>query len=59
MKTYNNIDDIPAAAVYLGSENGDGSMYESLADAIGSPWLIQVMRLREPDGTYSYFGIED
>lgn len=55
MKTYTRFDDLPASAVYLGSENGDGSMYEKLADDIA--WSFEPVRLREPDGTYSYFDL--
>lgn len=53
MKTYTKYEDLPAQARYLGSENGDGSMYETLADHISM--ALDPVRLREPDGTYSYF----
>ena len=53
MKTYTRYEDLPAQARYLGSENGDGSMYETLADHIDM--ALDLARLREPDGTYSYF----
>lgn len=53
MKTYTKYEDLPAQARYLGSENGDGSMYETLADHISM--ALNPVRLREPDGTYSYF----
>lgn len=53
MKTYTRYEDLPAQARYLGSENGDGTMYETLADHINM--ALYPVRLREPDGTYSYF----
>lgn len=53
MKTYTRYEDLPAQARYLGSENGDGTMYETLADHIDM--ALHPVRLREPDGTYSYF----
>lgn len=53
MKTYTRHDDLPAHARYIGSENGDGSMYEELFEHIER--AIAPVRLREPDGTYSYF----
>ena len=34
MKTYTRYSDIPSNAMFLGSENGDGTMYEELAQAI-------------------------
>jgi hypothetical protein len=34
MKTYTRYSDIPSNAMFLGSENGDGTMYEGLAQAI-------------------------
>ena len=53
MKTYNHYDDLPRSAQYIGSENGDGSMYAELREDIER--AIAPVRLREPDGTYSYF----
>ena len=53
MKTYTRYEDLPAQARYLGSEFGDGSMDETLADHIDM--ALNPARLREPDGTYSYF----
>jgi hypothetical protein len=55
MKTYAHFDHLPAAAQYLGSDFGDGSMDASLADAIDL--AVEPVRLREPDGTYSYFDL--
>jgi hypothetical protein len=54
MKTY-TVETLPAHARYLGSENGDGSMYESLL--IDIERAIEPARIREPDGTFSYFEI--
>jgi len=55
MKTYNSYDAIPKNAVYLGSEDGGGSLDEYTADSIAT--AMQPVRLREDDGTYSYFDI--
>lgn len=55
MKTFAHFDDIPPSALYLGSEYGDGSMDESLADAVAE--AIYPARLREDDGTFSYFDL--
>ena len=56
MKTFAHHDQLPDYARYIGSDNGDGSMYESLADALDM--AIEPVRVREPDGnTYSYFDI--
>lgn len=53
MKTYTRYDDLPSHARYIGSENGDGSMYASLLEDIENAFAP--VRLREPDGTFSYF----
>ena len=55
MKTYTTYNDIPAHAVYIGSEDGSGCMRETLNDMIGE--AMQPVRLREDDGTYSYFDL--
>ena len=34
MKTYTNFSDVPVSASYIGSEEGDGTMSEDLADYI-------------------------
>lgn len=52
MKTYTP-ETLPAHATYLGSTFGDGSIDESLADAIADAFAP--VRVREPDGTFSYF----
>ena len=55
MKTYTTYEQLPKNCHYLGSEAGDGTMYESLADAIDR--AVYVARLRDDDGTYSYFDL--
>lgn len=52
MKTYTP-ETLPAHALYLGSQYGDGSIDESLADALDL--AMAPCRVREPDGTYAYF----
>lgn len=54
MKTYRNYADLPAHAVYLGSEYGDGSMDESLFDAIDD--AIAPVKLIE-NGQAHYFDV--
>jgi hypothetical protein len=55
MKTYTAYESIPRHAVYLGSEDGAGGLSESTADVIAQ--ALQPVRLRENDGTYSYFDV--
>jgi hypothetical protein len=55
MKTYTTYESIPSHAVYLGSEDGAGGLSESTADSIAQ--ALQPVRLREDDGTYSYFDL--
>ena len=55
MKTYTAYDQIPKSAHYLGSEDGSGGLSESTADSIAQ--ALQPVRLREDDGTYSYFDL--
>jgi hypothetical protein len=57
MKTYTNYKDIPANNWYLGSENEDGSIYEGLNNLINK--AKNLVRLKEDDGTYSYFDLWD
>lgn len=54
MKTYLNYAEIPSNQIYLGSENGDGSIYEELDTFINE--AIEPVRLLE-DGIYHYFDI--
>jgi len=53
MKTYLNYLDIPSNYDYLGSENGDGSIYEELETMIR--YATNPIRLKHDDDTYSYF----
>ena len=55
MKTYTTYKCIPKNAIYIGSEDGAGGLSESTADSIAQ--AIQPVRLKEDDGTYSYFDI--
>ena len=55
MQTYTNYKDIPANSRYLGSENGDGSIYEELDNLINE--AKNPVRLKEDDGNYSYFDL--
>ena len=56
MKTFNHYNELPRNNIYLGSEDGGGGMTETLADLIAE--AITPMRLREQDGTYSYFDLD-
>lgn len=55
MKTYTAYDQIPKNAEYLGSEDGAGFMSAFLSELIAR--AINPVRLRETDGTYSYFEV--
>lgn len=52
MKTY-TLETLPAHAIYLGSQHGDESIDESLADALGL--ALAPCRVREANGTFAYF----
>lgn len=54
MKVYFNYYDLPARAVYLGSTDGDGSAYESLADTL--EFAIEPVCLID-DGVKHYFDL--
>jgi len=56
MKTYNAYSEIPRPNIYLGSEDGGGCMTETLADLIAE--AAHPMRLREEDGTFSFFDLD-
>jgi hypothetical protein len=43
----------PTNAAYLGSENGDGTMHEKLADLIAE--AIEPICYRDPEGGHHYF----
>ena len=55
MKTFTNYHDIPSTSLYIGSENGDGTMQEELSILIGN--CINPVRLKNEDGTFSYFAL--
>lgn len=55
MKTYTKYSDVPARASYLGSEHGDGSMDENLADAIDA--AIEPAVYRDDDNVRHYFDL--
>jgi len=57
MKTYTAYKCIPRYknAIYIGSEDGSGCLDEYTADMLAQ--AIEPVRLREDDGTYSYFDI--
>lgn len=57
MKTYTAYDHVPKGAYYLGSEDGAGFMSETLSDLIDQS--MNPVRLREDDGTYSYFEVTE
>ena len=55
MKTFTEYNQLPPAAYYLGSEDGNGEMTETLADLIAE--ALSPARLREAEGNYSYFDL--
>jgi hypothetical protein len=55
MKTYTTYKCIPKHAIYIGSEDGSGCLDQYTADMIDQ--AIEPVRLKEDDGTYSYFDI--
>jgi hypothetical protein len=55
MKIYTNYKDLPKHAVYIGSEDGAGTLDEYTDDLIAS--AVEPVRLRENDNTYSYWDI--
>ena len=56
METLISYDQLPANAAYIGSEHGDGSMDEFVADAIDSS--IAPIRFKDEDGVHHYFDLE-
>lgn len=56
MKTYTKFLDVPAGASYLGSEEGDGSMSEELADYIDA--ANEPARYKDGDGINHYFDLK-
>jgi hypothetical protein len=55
MKIYTKYIDVPAGASYLGSEHGDGSIDENLADAIDA--AIEPACYRDDDNMGHYFDL--
>jgi hypothetical protein len=55
MKTSTSFDAIPNNAIYLGSEQGDGSQTEQLADAIAD--AIEPVCFLDEDGARHYFDL--
>ncbi len=55
MKTFSTYESIPASAIYLGSEHGDGSIEETTADAIAD--AIEPVFFRDEDGQRHYFDL--
>lgn len=55
MKIYAKFSDVPAGASYLGSEHGDGSMDENLADAIDA--AFELVCYRDAEGIRHYFDL--
>jgi len=55
MKIYTRYIDVPAGASYLGSEHGDSSLDENLADA--SDAAIEPACYRDDDGVRHYFDL--
>lgn len=52
MKTYTRYEDLPKSALYLGSENPDGTVFESLADALDD--ALEPVELIDEHGSH-YF----
>lgn len=55
MKIFKQYRDVPAGASYLGSEHGDGSMSEELADVIAA--AIEPVAYRDEEGIRHYFDL--
>jgi hypothetical protein len=55
MKSYARYRDVPAGASYLGSEHGDGSMDENLADAVDA--AFELACYRDAEGMRHYFDL--
>jgi hypothetical protein len=55
MQTFTSYAAIPSKAIYLGSEHGDGSQTEQLADAIAD--AIEPVCYRDDDGARHYFDL--
>ena len=55
MKTYITYESIPKTAVYMGSEDGGGSLDEFTADLIAD--AEEPVRYRDADGIHHYFNL--
>ena len=55
MKTLISYEELPVNAAYIGSEHGDGSLDEFVADAIES--AIAPIRFKDEDGVHHYFDL--
>ena len=55
MKTYITYESIPKTAVYMGSEDGGGSLDEFTADLIDD--AEEPVRYRDADGSHHYFNL--
>jgi hypothetical protein len=55
MKIFKQFRDVPAGASYLGSEHGDGSIDENLADAVDA--AIEPAFYRDGEGIRHYFDL--
>ena len=55
MKQFPTYEAIPSSAIYLGSESGDGSMGEALADMILE--AINPATFKDNDGIRHYFDL--
>jgi hypothetical protein len=55
MKQFPTYEAIPSSAIYLGSEGGDGSMGETLADMILE--AINPATFKDSDGIRHYFDL--
>lgn len=56
MKTFRQFSDVPAGASYLGSEHGDGSISEELADYIEA--ANEPARYLDGDGISHFFDLQ-
>lgn len=56
MKTYTTYESLPKNTIYLGSENGDGSMFEELDTLIYE--ALNPVVYKDEDGIRHYFDIE-
>ena len=54
MKRF-TLETLPEHARYIGTENGDGTLYETAADQLEQ--ALEPAYIREDDGTRSFFDI--